>query len=58
MKQQLEEYLDEPATRELLNDKIDQGELDINKIVDMPSLTVFKDRLDQVLDELISQVLN
>lgn len=52
LKKQLEEHLGEPATRELLNDKIDQGNLDISKILDMPSLTAFKDRLDEVLDKL------
>lgn len=31
---------------------LDQGEIDINQIVDMPSLTEFKDRLDTVLDNL------
>jgi hypothetical protein len=52
LKKQLEEHLGEPATRELLNDEIDQGNLDISKIIDMPSLTAFKDRLDEVLDNL------
>ncbi|MEQ9669015.1 hypothetical protein [Coleofasciculus sp. G2-EDA-02] len=52
LKKQLEEHLGEPATRELLNDEIDQGNLDISKILDMPSLTAFKERLDEVLDNL------
>ncbi|MEQ8383951.1 MAG: hypothetical protein RH949_16480 [Coleofasciculus sp. A1-SPW-01] len=52
LKKQLEEHLGKPATRELLNDKIDQGNLDISQIIDMPSLTAFKDRLDEVLDNL------
>jgi hypothetical protein len=52
LKEQLEEHLGEPATRELLNDEIDQGNLDINEIVDMPSLKAFKERLDEVLDNL------
>ncbi|CAN1210795.1 hypothetical protein TUMEXPCC7403_11395 [Tumidithrix helvetica PCC 7403] len=51
LKDQLNEYLDEEATRVLLNDKIDCGKLDIRKILDMPSLTAFKDRLDEVLDD-------
>jgi hypothetical protein len=49
LKQQLEEYLGEPGSRMLLNDKIDAGEIDINQITDMPSLTAFKNRLDEVL---------
>jgi hypothetical protein len=52
LKKQLEQHLGEPGTRELLNDKIEQGKLDISKIVDMPSLTAFKNRLDEVLDNL------
>ncbi|HBB30396.1 MAG TPA: hypothetical protein DDZ80_05255 [Cyanobacteria bacterium UBA8803] len=52
LKKQLEDHLDEPATRELLNDQIDLGRLDISKIVDMPSLTAFKQRLDEVLENL------
>jgi len=50
LKQQLEQHLGKPATRVLLNDKIDQGLLDISRIVDMPSLTAFKNRLHEVLN--------
>ncbi len=53
LKKQLHKYLGEPATRELLNDKIDQGEIHINRIEDMPSLNKFKERLDEVLDRLL-----
>ena len=49
LKKQLEEHLGEPETRVLLNDKIDAGEIDIDRIKDMPSLTAFKQRLDEVL---------
>jgi hypothetical protein len=49
LKQQLEECLGEPGTRVLLNSKIDDGEIDIDRIIDMPSLTAFKDRLSEVL---------
>jgi hypothetical protein len=52
LKEQLEQLLREPGTRELLNDQIDQGKLDISKIIDIPSLTTFKERLDEVLDNL------
>jgi len=52
LKHQLKECLGEKATRVLLNHQIDEGNLDIKKIVDMPSLTAFKDRLDEVLDNL------
>jgi hypothetical protein len=48
LKQQLEEYLGEPGSRIVLNDKIDAGEIDIDRIKDMPSLTAFKNRLDEV----------
>jgi hypothetical protein len=49
LKQQLEDYLGEPGTGELLNDRIDRGEIEIDRIIDMPSLTAFKDRLNEVL---------
>ena len=52
LKKQLEEHLGEPATRNLINDKVDQGKIDINRIKDMPSLNKFKERLDKVLDGL------
>ncbi len=52
LKKQLEAHLGQPCSQELLNGKIDSGEIDINQIVDMPSLTEFKDRLDTVLDNL------
>jgi hypothetical protein len=44
--------LGEPATRLLLNDKIDAGEIDLDRI-DMDSLNKFKDRLNEVLDGLL-----
>jgi hypothetical protein len=50
LKKQLEEYLGEPETRVLLNDKIDDGEIDLDRIKDMPSLTAFKERLQEVLN--------
>jgi len=53
LKKQLEEHLGKPSTRIFLNEQIDQGKLDINKIIDMPSLTAFKSRLDEVLDEIL-----
>jgi hypothetical protein len=47
---QLEEYLGEPETRVLINDKIDDGEIEIDRIINMPSLIAFKDRLNEVLN--------
>jgi hypothetical protein len=52
LKQQLEKHLGESGTRILLNDKIDAGEIDIDRIHDLPSMTAFKDRLNEVLDLL------
>jgi hypothetical protein len=49
LKKQLAEHLGKPGSRELLNSKIDDGEIDIDKITDMSSLTLFKDRLNEVL---------
>jgi hypothetical protein len=40
-----------PSTCLLLNDKIDDGEIDIDRI-DMDSLNKFKKRLNEVLDLL------
>jgi len=54
LKQQLEIYLGQPFTRELLNEKIDQGEIDVHQIVDMPSLNAFKQRLNEVLDRFLA----
>lgn len=51
LKSQIEAYLGEPATHLLLNDKIDDGEIDIDRI-DMGSLNKFKKRLNEVLDLL------
>lgn len=53
LKQQLEQHLGERATRVLLNEKIDEELLDIRRIVDMPSLTAFKNRLREVLVDLL-----
>jgi hypothetical protein len=36
------------------DDKIDAGEIDIDRIKDMPSLTAFKNRLDEVCALTIS----
>jgi hypothetical protein len=52
LKSQIEACLDKPATRLLLNDKIDAGEIDLDRI-DMNSLNAFKTRLDEVLDILL-----
>ena len=51
LKSQIEAYLGEPATHLLLNGKIDDGEIDIDRI-DMDSLNKFKTRLNEVLDLL------
>jgi hypothetical protein len=53
LKSQIEakECLGEPATRLLINDKIDRGEIDIDRI-DMYSMNEFKQRLNDVLDLL------
>jgi hypothetical protein len=52
LKSQIEAYLGESATRLLLNDKIDAGEIDIDRI-DMDSMNKFKQRLNEVLDCLL-----
>jgi hypothetical protein len=51
LKSQIEVFLGEPATRLLLNDKIDGGAIDLDRI-DMDSLNEFKKRLNEVLDLL------
>jgi hypothetical protein len=51
LKQQLKDHLGEPGSRILLNEKIDAGEIDIDRI-DMDSLNKFKERLNEVLDLL------
>ncbi len=52
LKKQLAKHLGEDATRELINKKIDEGQIDIEQIIDMPSLAQFKEQLDKVLDNL------
>lgn len=52
LKAQLTEHLQTEATRTLLNDKVDAGELDIAQIIDMPSMTAFKQQLESILDTL------
>jgi hypothetical protein len=52
LKIQIEKCLGEPATSLLLNDKIDNGEIDIDRI-DMDSMNKFKQRLNEVLDILL-----
>jgi hypothetical protein len=54
LKDQLEVVLGEEATRMLLNEKIDDGLIDINRINGMPSMDEFKKRLDEVLDQYIA----
>lgn len=54
LKDQLERHLGEAATRMFLNEKVDRGQLDITRIVDMPSLDVFKDRVDEVFGNLLN----
>ncbi|MGI2029387.1 hypothetical protein [Endozoicomonas acroporae] len=50
LKEQLEQALGEDATRELLVERIRSRGIDIERIIDMPSLNKFKERLDEVLD--------
>jgi hypothetical protein len=52
LKSQIEVCLGEPATRLLLNDKIDGGHIEIDRMTDLPSVAAFKDRLNEVLDLL------
>jgi hypothetical protein len=52
LKRQIESHLGKPATRELINDKIDNGEIEIDQMQDMVSVMKFKDRLNEVLDLL------
>jgi hypothetical protein len=52
LKSQIETHLGEPATRLLLNDRIDAGEIEIDRIKDMPSVSAFQNRLNEVLDSL------
>jgi hypothetical protein len=52
LKSQIEAHLGEPATRLLLNDKIDGGAIDLDRMIDLPSVKAFQERLDEVLDLL------
>jgi len=57
LKRQIESHLGKPATRALINDKIDNGEIEIDQMEDMVSVMKFKDRLNEVLDLLQIQNL-
>jgi hypothetical protein len=48
LKKELERILGEPASRELLNQKLTDGSIDINRI-NMPSFQAFRDRLENVI---------
>jgi hypothetical protein len=52
LKKQLAKHLGRNATRELINQKIDEEQIVLKQIGDMPSLTKFKEQLDKVLDNL------
>lgn len=52
LKDQLDEALGKPASRELLAEKVQSREIDIEQIVDMPSLNRFRKKLDDVLSAL------
>jgi hypothetical protein len=49
LKKQLEEHLGETGSRTLINEKIEMGAIDLDKITDMPSMAAFKDRLTTVV---------
>ncbi|MFK0571208.1 hypothetical protein [Endozoicomonas sp.] len=50
LKDQLDQALGEGATRERLVERIQNRKIDIERIIDMPSLNRFKERLDDVLN--------
>jgi hypothetical protein len=52
LKKQLEEHLGETGSRTLINEKIEMGAIDLDKITDMDSLTKFTDRLNEVINSL------
>jgi hypothetical protein len=52
LKKQLKEHLGETGSHELINEKIESGLIDLDKITDMDSLTKFKDRLNKVIKDI------
>jgi hypothetical protein len=52
LKIQIEACLGELATRLLINDKIDAGEIDLDRMTELDSVRVFINRLNAVLDLL------
>jgi hypothetical protein len=55
LKGELETHLGEPATREKLNELIDDGEIDLAQIIDMKSMTDFQDSMKAVLGRILSK---
>lgn len=53
LKGELEELLGEAATRETLNDLVDEGRIDLAQITDMKSMTDFQDSMKEVLGRML-----
>ncbi|CAG20917.1 hypothetical protein [Photobacterium profundum] len=53
LKGELEELLGEAATRETLNDLVDEGRIDLVQITDMKSMTDFQDSMKEVLGRML-----
>lgn len=53
LKGELEEFLGEPATREKLNDLVDEGKVDLAQITDMKSMTDFQESMKEVLGRIL-----
>lgn len=55
LKAELEEHLGESATREKLNDLVDEGQIDLAQITDMKSMTDFQESMKEVLGRMLSR---
>ncbi|MDA0382952.1 hypothetical protein [Vibrio owensii] len=55
LKAELEEHLGESATREKLNELVDEGQVDLAQITDMKSMTDFQDSMKEVLGRMLGR---
>ncbi|TMX36609.1 hypothetical protein [Vibrio sp. Hep-1b-8] len=55
LKAELEEHLGESATREKLNDLVDEGQIDLAQITDMKSMTDFQESMKEVLERMLGR---
>ncbi|HHY0364336.1 TPA: hypothetical protein ACVU34_000618 [Vibrio parahaemolyticus] len=57
LKAELKAHLSEPATREKLNELVDEGQIDLAQITDMKSMTDFHESMKEVLGRMLGRLI-